>query len=397
MRIALSCQSSPHLEISAVMPYFVDGSNSVELIMPQNSRGSRKRAFTPLGIVFTIAGLLLFAYFVRKAGVSQILHGIKNLGIGFVLVLAISAMRHIVRSLSWTLCFDGPERLSFWDALRGRLMGDALGNIVGFANILVSEPAKPALVRDRVPLMAGLSALAIENVFYALSIVVFIFSGAVSLVLTFDLSKWNGLRIVTILAIAVIPILIVFLYLFIRGQYGFISGGLGFLHRRGMPKRWLEHGQVLEDRIYGFYRRNPSRFVPILLLEACFHAAGVMEIYATLSFISPGQPPTLYSAFILESVNRVINLAFKFVPLRMGVDEAGTGKAASVLQFTVATGVTLAIIRKARDMFWTIVGVILLVQRGWSLRAATNAADHAIEDAASDEANTAVVATTEIS
>ena len=56
--------------------------------------------------------------------------------------------------------------------------------------------------------------------------------------------------------------------------------------------------------------------------------AGVLEIYTVLSFISPNQPPTLFTAFILESVNRVITMAFKFIPLRMGVDEAGTGKEA---------------------------------------------------------------------
>jgi len=67
-------------------------------------------------------------------------------------------------------------------------------------------------------------------------------------------------------------------------------------------------------------------------------------------------------------VNRVITLAFKFVPLRMGVDEAGTGRVSRILQFTEATGVTLAIIRKGRDLFWVGVGLILLLQRGISLR-----------------------------
>jgi hypothetical protein len=360
--------------------------------MQRNSnRSSQQKTITPLGIVFTIAGLLLFAYFVRKAGVTQILDSIKKLGWGFVLVLAISSIRHIVRSFSWMLCFDGKERLRFRDALRGRLMGDALGNIVGFANFLVSEPAKPAMIRDRVPLMAGISAIAIENIFYGLSVVVFIFSGAAALLLSFDLSKWNALRIVAWVTIAIIPFLIVILYLFIRRQYRFISAGLGFLHRRGMSKKWLENGRAVEDRVYGFYRGGASRFLPILLLEACFHLAGVLEIYVTLSFISLGQPPTLFTAFILESVNRVINLAFKFIPFRMGVDEAGTGKAASVLQFTVTAGVTLAIIRKARDVFWTIVGLALLVQRGWSLRSATTAADHVIEDATQNGPNAEVV------
>ena len=129
---------------------------------------SPQKKFTPFGIVFTIIGAFLFYYFVRKAGTGKIVEGIKNLGVGFLLIIAISSIRHIARSLAWTLCFTGPERLRFIDAFRGRLMGDALGNIVGFASFLVSEPAKPAMVRDRVPLMAGVSAIAIENLFYTL-------------------------------------------------------------------------------------------------------------------------------------------------------------------------------------------------------------------------------------
>src|SRR5256885_17217209 len=135
---------------------------------------------------------------------------------------------------------------------------------------------------------------------------------------------------------------------------------------------------MLEDRVYGFYKRNTRRFLPILGLEACFHLAGVLEIYTVLSFISPTQPPTLFTAFILESVNRVITMAFKFIPLRMGVDEAGTGKASKVLQFTEATGVTLAIIRKARDLFWTAVGLMLLLQPGLSLRTVARDAEAAL-------------------
>ena len=131
------------------------------------------------------------------------------------------------------------------------------------------------------------------------------------------------------------------------------------------------------------YQRNASRFLPILLLEACFHLAGMLEIYVTLYFISPQQPPTLLTAFILESVNRVITVAFKFIPLRMGVDEAGTGLVSKVLQFTEAAGVTLAIIRKARDLFWACVGVALLIHRGLSLRMAAREAEDAIEEVSS--------------
>ena len=268
----------------------------------------------------------------------------------FLLILAISAVRQIARSLAWTLCMEAPHRLRFRDAFRARVMGDAIGNILPFASFVISEPAL-ALIRDRVPFMAGLSAIAIENIFYSLSVAVFIFSGMVALLLSFSLPK--GLRIASIVTLAVILLVIGVGCLLISKQLRFLSGGAGFLHRRGLDVKWVEKGRTLEDRIYGFYQRSRSRFLPILLLEACFHLAGACEIYVTLSFISPLQPPTFLTAFILESVNRVITVAFKFVPLRMGVDRCRTGKVSKVLQFAEVTGVTLAIGAKARDIFWS--------------------------------------------
>lgn len=346
--------------------------------MSKTAPETKRKGFTPLGIIFAVAGVALFAYFVKKAGVAQITDGIRRLGFGFILVLAISSIRHIVRSIAWTLCMEPPYRLRFVDALRARLMGDAIGNILPFASFVVSEPAKPALIRDRVPLMAGFSAIVIENLFYSLSVVVFVFSGMLALLLNFSLPK--GLRLASLITLAVISVVIVLGVVLIRKQLPFISGGARFLHRRGLNQKWVEKGRALEERVYGFYQRNGARFLPIMFLEACFHLAGVLEIYTTLFFISPQQPPTLFTAFILESVNRVITMTFKFIPLRMGVDEAGTGKVSKVLQFTEAVGVTLAIIRKGRDVFWAAVGMALLLHRGLSLRTVARDAEAALKE-----------------
>lgn len=330
---------------------------------------NRSRRFAPLGIVFAVIGLLLFAYFVKKAGPSEIIGGIQRLGAGFVLLLAISAIRQIVRSLAWCNCFEAPYRLRFRDALAARLMGDALGNIVPLASVAVAEPSKVAFVRDRVPLMAAVSAIALENIFYSLSAVLFIFSGTTALLLTFHLPK--GLRYASIVALVVTALFTLLGYLAIHRQLRFISGLLNLVHKR-FPKpriqRSIPRAEILEDRIYGFYSRNRSKLLPIFALEVCFHLAGIIEIYASLSFISETLAPTLLTAFILESVNRVINISFKFVPLRTGVDEAGTGLLAKVLGFTTAAGVTLAIVRKARDIVWSTVGVVLIVTKGLSVR-----------------------------
>lgn len=338
----------------------------------QPKRKSKKLA--PLGILFALLGLLLFAYFVRKAGLSEIVAGIKRLGAGFLLILAISSVRHIVRALAWTKCFEEPYRLRFRDALAGRLMGDALGNIVPFISMAVAEPSKAMFVRHRVPLMAGLSAIALENIFYSMSVVLFIFSGTAALMLSFSLPP--ALRYASIGALIITASFLPILYLIIYKQWRFLSGTFSLLGKIGATKSWAEktvpRAQTLEDRIYGFYTRNRRLFLPIFALELCFHLAGVLEVYTTLSFISDVIAPTVLAAFILESVNRVINVVFKFVPFRLGVDEGGSGLISKILGLTRPVGVTLAIIRKARDIFWTTVGVVLMIRRGLSpMRALT--------------------------
>lgn len=341
---------------------------------PMETR-SRSRRFAPLGIIFGLLGLILFVYFVNSAGVGQILAGIQRLGAGFLLVLAISSLRYVARALAWTRCVESPYRLPFRDAFAARIMGDALGNIIPFVSVAVSEPSKGVFVKDKVPLMVGLPALAIENIFYALSVSLFIFCGTTTLLLSFSLPK--PLRYASIGALAATLVVVPFGYWLIRKQARFLSGALGFLTGRGIgPKltaKLRPRAQVLEDRVYGFYERNQGRFLSIFLLDCCFHAAGVLEVYVTLSFISP-IAPTLTQAFILESVNRIINVVFKFVPLRAGVDEGGTGQVSKVLGFARGIGETLAIVRKGRDIFWSALGVILIWKRGLSLRSLSNEA-----------------------
>jgi hypothetical protein len=332
-------------------------------VLTENQRGSRR--FAPLGIIFGLLGLLLFVYFVSRAGVGEIISNIQRLGAGFVLILAVSSIRYIVRALAWTRCIEPPHRLPFRDAFAARLMGDALGNIIPFVSVAVSEPSKAVFVKDRVPLMVGLSALAIENIFYALTVALFIFSGTATLLLTFSLPK--SLRYASIGALLTTVVIVFLAYLLVRRQARFLSGALEFLSKRGLITMLVgklrPRAQSLEDRVYGFYATSRGSFLSIFLLDMCFHLAGVVEVFITLSFISP-VTPTLTQAFILESVNRVINVAFKFIPLRAGVDEGGTGQVSKALGFARGIGETLAIVRKGRDIFWSSIGLLLIWKKG---------------------------------
>jgi hypothetical protein len=334
-----------------------------------SEKQSRSRRFAPLGVVFGLLGVLLFAYFVSRAGVGEIAARIQRLGAGFFLVLAVSSLRLIVRALAWIRCIERPYQLRFRDAFAARLMGDALGNIVPFLSVAVSEPSKAVFVKDRVPLMVGLSGLAIENIFYALSVALFIFAGTATLLLSFSLPK--GLRYASIAALVVTLLIIPLVYLIVRRQAKFLSGVVGYFGDRGVARSFMSRlkprAQSLEERVYGFYANTRQSFLSIFALDMCFHLAGVVEVFITLSFISP-VAPTLKQAFILESVNRIINITFKFIPLRAGVDEGGTGQVSKVLGFARGIGETLAIVRKGRDIFWSAIGVLLIWKKGFSVR-----------------------------
>ena len=359
---------------------------SIFLMAQKAGKSKINKKHKAIGVVVTVLGLMLFAYFVEKAGPAEIFNSIRRLGFGFLIIFALGGVRQAVHAVCWVKACEPPYRLRFMDAFKARLMGESL-NMLPLGSV-VSEPSKALFIRDSIPMTARISALAIENVFYALSVALFISAGAAALLLSFPLPR--PLRYASIGALVAVVVIVPAGALVIRRQLRFISGALAFAGNRGIARKKIADAlprlRTIEDRIYGFYERNHARFFLILAIEMCFHVSGVIEGYITLSFIS-AVAPTLLTAFILESVNRLINVVFKIIPLRAGVDEGGTATLAKVLGFSTTTGVTLAIVRKGRDICWAAVGFMLIVHRGISLRAAARESEGLTENlGAADDA-----------
>jgi putative ABC transport system permease protein len=76
-----------------------------------------------------------------------------------------------------------------------------------------------------------------------------------------------------------------------------------------------------------------------------------------------GFAPRVGAAYIIESLTKVINFAFAFVPGTIGVYETGNGIILRTLGYTTAIGVALAIVRKAAIIFWTVIGVFIITWR----------------------------------
>ena len=320
------------------------------------------------GAVLTVLGVALFAYFVYSVGLQEIFDGIVHIGFGgFALILLIYFTRIACRATSWRLSVSEPYKLNFSDTLPAVIIGEALSSLIPLG-ILVSGTSKAVAVRSRVPMVVGLSSVATENLFYSLVTGLFVTFGAFAFLRNFELPG------VWILTIDALIFLVLFLILFgvamVVRQWHILSSLCNWFYNRHFFRGILENGRgqvrLFEDLIYGFYRQNPRRFLPIFAIQIVFHALGVTEVLFILSRISDAIP-SLYNSYLLESVSRVITIVFKLVPFLIGVDEAGAQFVAETLALGAGIGVTLAIIRKGRILFWTAVGMILIVRRELSL------------------------------
>jgi putative ABC transport system permease protein len=316
-----------------------------------------------LHAVAFVLGLALLVYVINLVGLQPIFDALGRIGFGFFFLLAISGMRHAMRTLAMSAAVP-PEhrRFNFFQAFAARLGGEAI-SFLTFTGPVLGEATKVALLKKRVPLTYGVTALVIDNILYNLSVVVFILSGACVMLWTYDLPPLVRYVLLAIASLAALGIILTG-YLAHR-RVKLLTGFLEKLARIGIkPKAVtsrLEHIYELEIKVYDFYKHRPGSFFVIIALDFLSHAMSVYEVYATLRMLD--FTPPVAAAYIIESLTKVINFVFGFVPATIGVYEGGTEIILQTLGFAAATGVTLALVRKAGAVFWTGFGLLILLWR----------------------------------
>jgi hypothetical protein len=283
-------------------------------------------------------GVALLAESLRTLGLEPVVDGFRRVGWGFGAILLVSGAREAARTLAWIRTVEAPARLPFVRAFRARLAGEALNTLLPMG-MLVGEPVKASHVWPHLPFGAAFSALLVEFAFYGVSLVVLLGSGAAAFILAARMSP--DPRIVAF-AVGSLVLLAVPAYVGRARLVRFVRRPLAVVH--------------------DFATAHPEHVRAIVAFELAYQVLAVAEVYLTLLLISPLRP-TLASSLMLETVSRVITMVFKMLPMRVGVDEASSSLFAGHLDLGAATGLTLALVRKLRMLFWSAVGLALLVER----------------------------------
>jgi putative ABC transport system permease protein len=335
--------------------------SNVELGEPGSGRARNSIIWAQV-VAFAL-GVGLLIYVIDRVGVQPIFDALARIGLGFFLLLAISGSRHVFRTVAMSISVS-PEhrRFTFMQALAARLGGESI-SFLTFTGPLLGEATKIALLRRRVPVVSGVSALVIDNIIYNLSVVGFILTGALVMLAFYPLPLLVRYVLFAIAGIAATGIIVAVFAS--NRRVMLLSRAIDRMSRAGFAPHAItkrrEHVYELESHVYDFYKQRTGAFFAIFGLDFLAHASSVLEVYFALRML--GYKPLVQASYVIESLTKVINFVFGFVPGTIGVYEGGTEVILRTLGFAAATGVALALVRKAAMLFWTSMGLIILAWR----------------------------------
>jgi uncharacterized protein (TIRG00374 family) len=313
--------------------------------------------------VFFAVGLALLIWLVY-AYWAQVEQSIINAGWGILLVIALNILRHFGRSFSMYLAVSPEHRnFKFRSALLARFGGEAV-NFFTFTGPFLGDATKAVLLRRNTPLTESASAVILDNILYYISVVMMILAGVAVLVAKFGSSGSVMNEVLLAIVVVFFFLFVVFVVAVLRKPEPF-SHVVRFLEKRGWAPAFVtKHAEGIRDvekNVFQFYHERRRDFFLIFLTSVAVHMVSVMEVYFVLGFL--GEERNIANAFIIESLTKVINAVFGFVPGTIGVYEGGNGLILKTLHLGTAQGVALALIRRAGILFATAIGVIVLLWR----------------------------------
>lgn len=306
--------------------------------------------------MFFLLGLVFLLYLLRNSGWNALAVGFRRLGWFLVLILVLSGIKYALSALAWSAAFFPEERQSWRQLFGYRVAGEAL-NYLSFAGPLLGEPVKASMLRG-VRFLPGLASTLLESMVNTIAATLVSVAGLVLLLRNLPGAAARVTGDVTILLL--LGFAGGFLYV-LRNRVRFLTGSwraLRWIPRLSSP--WLgEKLMLVEERMHRLSFERPAAFSWMFALSFAAQGLALLEIYVVLA--SLGITPSLFTILVIEAFTKLAKAVFFFVPTRIGADEGSSAGIFLLLGFSPAAGIMLALARRLRALFWSVVGLGLLL------------------------------------
>lgn len=303
-----------------------------------------------------LTGLGLFAWILKTQNLSEVWAQVRTLQWRFLLILLFYPVIFSLDTLGWRYALREKERgrVRWSQLLRTRLAGETINYITPTAWV-GGEPIKAYLLFKRygVPMADGMASVVLAKTTFSVSMFFFIVTGVFLTAFTPGVDplvfKWVWV---------LLPMLGVFLGLFLAVQFlkPFQQGALAL--SKVMPA-WVRNlsskVQEWDEALVRLYRQSPKA----VFLSFFFHflgwIAGVLDLLLILYLL--GIPVRLGTAWSIECLWLLLKSGAFMIPASLGASEGFSLLVCTWLGLSAVSGLSLALVRRARELIWVGLGL----------------------------------------
>lgn len=307
-----------------------------------------------------VLGVVLLVVLVLRTGTATVIHQVRTIGCGFVLILILGGVGHLIKTWAWRLTFGCEiDNVSFARTFGLRLISEAIA-ILGLPGQVIGEAARVSLLGSDVPIAKRISSATLDRGLLIVTSAIVTVVGMISALLLLSLSRhW---RLYSLLFAFGSALVLVLSAVAVLKRYPIFSRGVQAVGRLTWIKRWLSGKQLViqsaEKHFFDFYHETPRAFWQSLALNIAWHGTAIFEVYILLHLM--GARSGLLVALVVEALTKFVNVVGAVNPGNVGTYEGGNMIIARLVAISSAAGLTLAICRRARILFWAAIGALCL-------------------------------------
>jgi hypothetical protein len=295
----------------------------------------------PIIFFFFLVGLGILGFLIKKMPFGEVMEALNSVGLNVLWIFAVAPLWFFANTMALSSLTH--HRVGFFHLLYNQMVGEAMNTVVPLAGI-GGEPFKVKHLSRWLPIGEASQAIVLDRVIHAVS---GLFYSSALLFATVYLHQFSAnLELSMILMGVLLIIMGILLTIFSLSK---VPGRVtSFILRR------FSSFEVLRQQ-----KLSQRTFLACLSYKLLGRVINLIEIYLILWFLGIAITPgimAIVAAFIAAS-----SLLINVIPQGLGVAEAGVTGAFSLIGLAPHLGLTFGLMRRARIIFWALVGISIFL------------------------------------
>lgn len=311
--------------------------------------------------LFFLFGIIMLVFLVYKLGLQTITENLIKTGWWFIPVIGIWLIIYQFNALAWYYIIgDEKKEIGYKKILKYTISGFAINYITPIVS-LGGEPYKVLELNKHLEKKHSIATVISYNLMHTFSHFFFWLTAIIALLVSIELKNINSIFLILALLICLIVILLIYSVY----KKGIVKTSIRLLAKlyfaRILVKKIKDKQELLDNvdfHITSLYLKRKNDFYSILIFEYLARILGCYEFLFILKAISLNI--SFYYAFLISAGSSLFANLFFFIPMQIGSRESGLYLVFKGLNLTPAVGVYVSLVTRIRELFWILIGLILI-------------------------------------